>query len=396
MESFDILVIGGGQAAARAAQGAREAAAEARIALVGEEHHLPYERPPLSKSALLSAPETAETDVHPAEWYATNRIATRLGVRVVKVDPDRRTVTLHDGTCLGWRKLVFATGSRPRRIDLELDPARVHVLRTREDAERLRRRLLPGRRVGVVGAGFIGLEVAAAARERGCEVDIFEAAGHAMARVIPDFVARVVERRHREAGTRFHFGHPADASALSGFDDVVVGIGILPNDDLARDCGVACHDGIVVDAYGQTNIPSVFAAGEVTSHPSWRGGDHARRESWQIAEHQAIAAGRSAGGQMTAFCEIPWFWSDQFELNIQVLGDVPSDAEWIVRGHLESRAFSAFALRAERIEGVVAVNSGRDIAATRRLMRRGLMPSRDLLSDDAKSWNDILKTASVA
>ncbi len=390
--SFDIVIVGGGQAGRRAAEGARAASPQATIAIVGEEPDLPYDRPPLSKEALADFSSVARTEIRSAAWYSENRIETILDTRVLGIDLERRKVETLGGA-IGFAALIFATGSRPRGVELGVDADRVHTIRTRADAERLSERLLPGRRIGVVGAGFIGLEVAAAAIRRGCEVEVFEAAPHSMARVLPEFLARLVERRHIQAGVRLHFEAPADPGRLERFEEIVAGVGIIPNVELAEACGVACNNGIVVDAYGRTNIPNIYAAGEVTYHPSRAGFAAARRESWQVAEHQAFAAGSTAAGVPKAYAEIPWFWSDQHDLNIQVLGELPGDADWLVRGEQDSGSFSAFALRDGSVRGVVAFNMGRDIAAARRLMSRELKPPTELLADARLGWNEILKAA---
>ncbi|MFD1911875.1 NAD(P)/FAD-dependent oxidoreductase [Halodurantibacterium flavum] len=389
-QRYDVLILGGGQAARRAAEGARQADAAISIALVGEEPHLPYERPPLSKQALADPDAGGRGDAYGPGWYADRRIETRLATRVTAIRPDSRTVETDSGETIGWGRLIIATGSRPRRIDFGVNPERLHILRTLDDARRLSPRLAPGRRIAIVGAGFIGLEVAAAARAKGTEVDVFEAAPHAMARVLPAFLTAPIEARHRAEGVGLVFGGAAEPELLQRYDEVVVGIGVLPNVELAEACGISCADGILVDEFGRTNLPEVFAAGEVVRAPGTGGRGAIRRESWQMAETQAYCVGLTAGGTLTAYREIPWFWSDQYDLNIQVLGDLTGEPEWVVRGVPSSDTFTAFAVVDGEVRGVFALNSGRDIAGARRLMSRGIRPSPQELADPSVGWNKLL------
>ncbi|QSY97872.1 FAD-dependent oxidoreductase (plasmid) [Rhizobium bangladeshense] len=384
---FDVLIIGGGHSARRVAEGAREANETSSIALIGEEAHLPYDRPPLSKQVLTTSDWKSG---HGPAWFADRRINTILGTSVVGVDHSRRTLMTSDGESLGWGRLVFCTGSRPRRLEIGVMQERLHFLRTIDDAMRLSERLESGRSIAVVGAGFIGLEVAAAARQKGAAVNVFEAARHSMARVIPGFLAERVENRHVVEGVNFEFGSIATRERLQGYDDVVVGVGVLPNIELAAACGVSCDDGIVIDAFGKTNLDDVFAAGEVVRVPPAEGGPGIRRESWQMAEAQGFAVGQTVGGKPTSYVEIPWFWSDQYDLNIQVLGDLSGDSEWLIRGTLSSPSFAAFAIANGEVRGVFALNAGREIAGARRLMARGIRPDFELLADPRKNWNEIL------
>lgn len=391
--SFDIVIVGGGQAARRAAEGARKVSSEVSIAIFGEELYLPYDRPALSKAVLKDFANIMDCEKRSAGWYEDNHIEIVLGMRVVSIDPIARTIMMADGTCIGWNSLVLATGSRPRSLDLDIPSNKVHMIRTRNDARRLSETLLPGRRIGIVGAGFIGLEVAATAKECGAEVEIFEAAPSVLARVLPKFLAKTVECRHRKADVRIHLNTTVSGAELEAFDEIVVGIGVVPNVELATACGVFCDNGIVVDVEGRTNLTDIYAAGEVTRHPGGFGFGAMRRESWQVAEIQAFAAGATAAGTPMCYDEIPWFWSDQYDLNLQVLGEPGDDAEWVTRGDVEENNFSAFALNRGGVRCVVSFNRGRDIAAGRRLIRQGLKPPVGKLTDDSLSWKDILKSA---
>jgi anthranilate 1,2-dioxygenase ferredoxin reductase component len=409
---FDILIVGGGEAARCAAEAARAAAPDLGIAIVGEESWLPYDRPPLSKAALIDPATAGACQKRDASFYAAQRIELLLGSRVVSIDIGRHQVELHNGQRPGWRRLILATGSRPRRLPVPADTeSDVHYLRTRDDAERLGAALRRGGRIGIIGAGFIGLEVAAAARTLDCSVIVLERADSVLARVLPPSIAQDVEAVHVRRGIslrkgvaveiegRDHDGRIAvsmtnlasSARTVEGFDTLIVGIGVLPNVELAAAAGIATSDGIVVDASGRTSAPDVFAAGEVTCHPVAGGTERARYESWQVAQEQAAAVGSTAAGVIREYKELPWFWSDQHTLNIQMLGQVPPDATWVLRGDRVKPSVAAFALAASgEVRAAIALNAGRDIAGARRLIasRKIVEPAR--LADTNCRWNALL------
>jgi anthranilate 1,2-dioxygenase ferredoxin reductase component len=409
-DGYDILVIGGGEAGRCAAEGARAANARATVAIVGEEPWLPYDRPPLSKAVLIDPAGIGVCQKRDQAFYDARRIDLLLGRRAEAIDVVGHTVRLADGATLGWRTLIIATGSRARRLDLPAAiAARVHYLRTRDDAVRLAAALAPGTSVGIVGAGFIGLEVAASARTRGCSVTVFERAPSVLARVMPAEIAADIEAVHTERGVviRKNVAIEADGTAggvtvswtdlatgetaAGGFDVLLVAVGITPNVELAAAAGIAVNDGIVVDAAGRTSVADVLAAGEVTNHPVAGSTRRARYESWQVAQSQAAAVGSTAGGVEQEYREIPWFWSDQYDWNIQMLGHVPPDPGWVFRGDRGARAFTAFAIGpAGLAEAAISINAGRDIAGARRLMSRGIVPDRAKLADPKCSWNVIL------
>lgn len=409
---FDILILGGGEAARCAAEAARAVAPDLSIAIVGEEPWLPYDRPPLSKAVLVDPAQVATCEKRDATFYEAHRIELILGQRASSLDISRRTVDVHGGRRLAWHRLILATGSRPRQLSVPAAiTSDVYYLRTRDDAERLGAALRRGGRVGIIGAGFIGLEVAAAARTLGCSVTVFERAEAVLARVLPPFIAQDIEAVHVRRGTSFRKGvsveiegrdqHGAIAVSttefasstrvVQSFDTLLVGIGVLPNVELAAAAGIETSDGIVVDASGRTSVPDVFAAGEVTCHPVAGSLRRARYEAWQVAQQQAAAVGSSAAGVDSEYKELPWFWSDQHDLNIQMLGHAPSDAVWVLRGDRSTPRVAAFALDTDgTVQAAIALNAGRDIAGARRLIasRRIVDPSR--LADPNCRWNVLL------
>ncbi|AZG11154.1 hypothetical protein EGT29_26480 [Pigmentiphaga sp. H8] len=401
-EPVRILVIGAGHAGAVAAFAARRADRTAEIELVGEEAHLPYERPPLSKEALSGSAAIAPKFA--AAAYAEARIAVATGVRATVIDRARKTVQATDGQVRPYDRLVLASGSRVRRWPGgEALGRRLCYLRTVEDAAALRGRLRPGMRVAVIGAGFIGLEVAASARLVGAEVAVFDRAPTVLARVLPPAAAAVVEARHRAQGVALHLGAAIADLGPDGdgivvatdrgtvqADFAVVGIGVVPNTELAAEAGLEVDDGLVVDECGHSSDPHIFGAGEVTRHPVGRTGVRQRIESWQVAESQAAAAGASAAGCPAVYDAVPWFWSDQYGMNIQSAGDLRGPGEWIVRGE-PAGSHSCYRLDEEgRILGAATFDAAKDMAAIRRLMQRETRVAAALLRDPGVPMRQLL------
>ncbi|MBN3846055.1 FAD-dependent oxidoreductase [Paraburkholderia sp. Ac-20342] len=406
-QQFDILIIGGGQAGRCAAQAARAVRPDARIAILGDEMHLPYDRPPLSKDVLHDLANSAACEKLSAAQFTDERIEVRPGERATAVDKTARVVDTAAGHRYRYGQLILATGSRVRRLPLprELDDD-VFYLRTRDDAHRLQPRLRAGANVAVIGGGFIGLEVAAAARHHGCTVTVIDLADRLLARVFPDAASRRVLAMHRAAGVDVRLGariarieqgpqvgvrialqdtaHPVHA------DLIVIGIGVIPNTELAQQAGLAVDDGILVDAYGRTDDPYIFAAGEVTRHPvEGRSGLH-RIESWQVAELQARAAGATAAGEPRRYDDVPWFWSDQLGVNIQMLGHIPDAPVWVMRGTADG-AHSLFAFDADgRVTGAIAFDAGRDISALRRVLAKNGRLDPIALADPKVSWRELM------
>jgi anthranilate 1,2-dioxygenase ferredoxin reductase subunit len=402
---YDILIVGGGQAARRAAEGARVVASGFSIAILGEEPHAPYERPPLSKAVLESGGDFAGCEVRTHDSYGEAGIDLLLGRRARSVDRAARRVLTEDGDALGYGRLILATGSRAKRLDVPADIAgQVFVLRTRADAAGLASWLTPGARVAIIGAGFIGLEVASSALARGAKPAVLEAGDRALSRALPAEVSDRIVALHRAAGVEVRLGvritglSPAEHGGVAiatadgsiAADVVVIGIGVTPNVELAQAAGLAVDDGIVVGADGSTADPHIFAAGEVTRHPVNGAAGSLRLESWQVAELQAEAVGRTAAGAPTAHDAVPWFWSDQLGHNLQVLGHAPVGAA-LVHRDLGQGASAWFALEeGGRLAGVISLDAGREIAVARRLMAKDARIAPDDLADPAKPLRQFL------
>ncbi|HDR9042468.1 TPA: FAD-dependent oxidoreductase [Burkholderia vietnamiensis] len=397
MSADPFVIVGAGHAARRTAEALRARDADAPIVMIGAERELPYDRPALSKDALLNDGGEQRAFVRDAAWYDAQRIALRLGTRVDSIEREAQRVRLDDGTTLPYAKLVLATGSRVRTFGGPIDAGVVaHYVRTVADARALRAQLVRGRRVAVLGGGFIGLEVAAAARQLGCNVTVIDPAARLLQRALPEVVGAYAHRLHDERGVGFQMATlPRAIRAAAGggaivetdrgdvhADVVVVGIGVLPNVELAQAAGLDVDNGIRVDAGCRTADRAIFAAGEVTMHFNPLLGRHVRIESWQVAENQPAVAAANLLGADDAYAELPWLWSDQYDCNLQMLGLFGAGQTTVVRGDPARGPFTVFGLGDDgRIVAAAAVNLGRDIGAARRLIAAGAMPDPQQLAD---------------
>ncbi len=399
-----VVIIGAGQAGRRCAEALRERDAEATIILLGEEPHPPYDRPPLSKAVLLGTDPGNGLFVRAPEFYAEKRIDLRLNTRAAAIDVAARQVVTEAGERIGWDQLVLATGATARRLRIPgADDPRVMTLRTMADAEALKARLATRPRLAVVGGGLIGLEVAASARQLGCEVHVLEAADRLMARCVTPAISDRFAALHRDKGVALHLGcaltaiEPADGALLLqageariAADLVVVGIGGVPNTALAEAAGIAVQDGILTDAQGRTGIPGIYAAGEVARlpHAFWDARPM-RLEAWQVAQNQPVAVARAIAGEDAPYDEIPWHWTDQFHWNLQVLGD-PDPAYRLVE-RAEGEKLTAIALDDQgRARGAVLINNGRDATPCRRLIAGGKALDAAALADIATPLRNFL------
>jgi NADPH-dependent 2,4-dienoyl-CoA reductase/sulfur reductase-like enzyme len=380
----DIVIVGSGLAGHRAASEIHRLAPDRTVHVVGSEPGRPYDRPPLSKEYLLAS-EPVAPHLRPGEIYEAN-IVLRESLSAVEIDREGRSVRLSDGSILPYGKLLLATGSRLRRMPLpSVDPARVFYLRTLEDAGRLRAALTIHRRVVIVGGGFIGLEVAAAARQRDCEVTVLEMAPSLLSRGATPALADHVRAMHVRRGSHIVLNARVDeiVEDAAGItlqwnggqvqaDMIVIGIGILPNIELAAQCGLATADGIVVDHQCRTSDESIFAAGEVTNYPIGQLGLRARTESWSASTDQAIVAANNMLGGESSFVSLPWFWSDQYDVNIQCLGMPNLASRFLQLGDTASDNWLRIGVDEQgHLLGAEAVNMGREISALRRADRTG-------------------------
>lgn len=402
------LIAGGGHAARRAAETLRERDAAARIVMIGAEPELPYDRPVLSKEALVGGDAgERRAFVRDAAWYRERDIELRLGVRVEAIERGARRVRLSDGARLGYARLLIATGSRVRRFAGPVDAGvHVHYVRTLADTRALRAALAPGKRVAVLGGGFIGLEVAASAVRLGCRATVVDPAPRLLQRGMPEAVGAFALALHTRHGVDVRLGalperirRAANGAAVvetsaGGIvaDVVVAGIGVVPNVELAQAGGLDVDDGVCVDEMCRTADPAIFAAGEVTRHFNPLVGRALRIESWQIAENQPAVAAANMLGAAETYAQWPWLWSDQYDCNLQTLGLFGGEQTLVLRGSPErDRAFCVFALNARReLAAVAAVNAGREIAVCRRLMTAGVALDPARLADPSDALRAML------
>jgi 3-phenylpropionate/trans-cinnamate dioxygenase ferredoxin reductase subunit len=391
-----LVVVGGGQAAAQAVQSLRQHNFSGAITLVCDEPYLPYQRPPLSKKYLAGELARERLFVRPAAFYAEKGVTLAQGRRAEELDLAARKLRLDDGSAIGYDRLLLATGGRVRRLDVPgVDLPGVHYLRTIADVDAIMAQLTPGARAVLVGAGYIGLEVAATLRQRGFDVTVLEALDRVLSRAVSAEVAAFYSECHRTAGVSIRCGAQVKAfrgssrvtavetTAGQTFDcDVaIVGIGIVPNVELARAAGLACDNGIVVDEFARTADPNVVAAGDCTNHPLPKLGLRVRLESVPSAIHQAKVAAAALIGAPVAFSEVPWFWSDQYDLKLQIVGLSTGYDEVVLRGEPASRSFAAFYLAQGELLAVDAVNSPREFAAGKKLVASRARIAPDVLRD---------------
>jgi NADPH-dependent 2,4-dienoyl-CoA reductase/sulfur reductase-like enzyme len=377
------IVVGAGQAGAWAAVSMRQAGFDGRILLLGEEAWRPYERPPLSKAVLTQDPEPPVLYFHPEQRYAELGVELLLGTAVVGVEPEAHRVVLADGRALAYDKLLLTVGGAARRLPIHGGDLALY-LRTLEDARTIRARLAGAPRVLCIGAGVIGLEIASSARALGCEVTVLEALPRAMGRAVSPEGAAFIEALHRDAGVTLHFGVIVDrlAQADGGVavtcrdgrrfeaDVVVAGVGMQRNLALAEAAGLALEGAIVVDAFGRTSAPDVYAAGDVTAFPHPLFGKRLRLESWRHAQNHGIAVGKAMCGDTSPYDDVPWFWTDQHGVNLQVAG-LPADAaRTVVRQGGAAGSFVAVHLAEDgSVVGVTAANNPREIRAGQALIK---------------------------
>ncbi|MBI1292822.1 pyridine nucleotide-disulfide oxidoreductase [bacterium] len=327
------IIVGAGKAGASAAEGLRTGGFDGRILLIGDEPYAPYERPPLSKSVLVSD-ERHPTYHHEPGRYEELEIEYRGGARVERIDTGKRLLQIRSAGVESWDRLILATGSRARRLAIPGGET-CHVVRNFDDALVLRAKLGRGVRAVCIGAGVIGLEVASSARSLGCDVTVVDPADRVMSRSLPDAMAAMLRSKHEEAGIRFLFGsRPAavadrrvslsDGTALEA-DVVICGVGICRNTELAVAGGIKLNEGILVDDRGETSVKGIFAAGEVAEFPVAGGERTVVSETWRHAVEHGALVGRAAAGEAVSYRYTPWFWTDQLGMNIQVAGTFSPD-----------------------------------------------------------------------
>ncbi len=406
------VIIGGGLAAAKAVEGIREHDEKGKVVVVTEEDRLPYERPPLSKGVLLGDDDVDSVFTHPQSWYADHDVELRLGDPATSLDAGAHVVTLRSGESLSYDKLLLATGSSARALDVPgADLDGVLYLRELQESTTLKEALVDGARVVIVGAGWIGLEVAAAAAKAGCAVTVVEPQAAPLLGVMGEQVGGWFADLHRSHGVVFRFGDGVARIEGTGrveavvttagerlpADVVVVGVGITPNTGLAEGAGLEVDNGVVTDARLRTSSEGVWAAGDVASWESTALGTHVRVEHWANANDGGLAAGRSMAGADVTYDPIPFFFSDQYDVGLEYAGHVPrgSGAEVVLRGEPSSNEFMAFWVVPEgegvRVLAGMHVNVWDTIDTVQELVRERTVVDRDRLADTAVPLDEVAR-----
>lgn len=387
MSVSQIVIIGGGQAGAQAAVSLRLGGYEGAIALVSEEAEIPYQRPPLSKAYMKGEMAKERLLLKPRDWYADNNIELHLGAVVERLDRTSAHVVLSDGRSLSYDRLIIATGARPRYLPIPgADAEGVFALRTLEDVSHIQPYMKPGAKLVIIGAGYIGLEAAAVARELGLEVTVLEVASRILSRVTSETMSQFYMDVHRRHGVDLR----TDAGAthietqhdkVSGIalqngetlpaDIVLVGIGVSPNVEFAERCGIDVQDGIIVDDHACTSDPTIFAIGDCANRPLSAYGRRGRLESVHNAIEQGKIAAATILDEPLPKLDCPWFWSDQYDLKLQIAGLSQGHDHHIIRGNPDEQSFAVFYFKDQRLIAVDAVNRPQEFLVGKKLILSG-------------------------
>jgi 3-phenylpropionate/trans-cinnamate dioxygenase ferredoxin reductase subunit len=399
-----IVIIGAGMAGARACINLRALGYGEAIILLAEEKHLPYDRPPLSKASLTQEAEPTPVWLMDETIARELKVEVRQGIAATCISRVEKVVALSDGSRTAYDKLLIATGARPRKLAV---PGGEHALtlRTHEDSVELRKRFTAGRSIVIIGGGFIGLELASSAVEKGCHVTLIEAQPRILMRGVPEPIAKIVHERHVEAGVTMLTGmglshltrnevHLADGRILPA-DTIIAGIGAVPETQLAADAGLAIDNGIACDQHMQTSAPDIYAAGDCASFIHPRLGNRLRLEAWRSAQDQAVTAVENMLGQPREHGAVPWFWSDQYDLGLQMAGFAEMGPITIARKPRDD-TIVLFHLAADgTLMGASGVGPGnavaRDIKLAEMMIAKGLKPPAQVLADPAQPLKPLVK-----
>ncbi len=406
MASSDTYVIvGAGHGAGQAVASLRQKGFDGRLILIGEEPFIPYQRPPLSKAFLAGDLARDRLYFKPSDFYTRNNVDLMLSTRVVNIDRSAKSVQVHDGRQVSYHKLLVMTGSRVRQLTVPgVDLPGIHYVRTIEDVEGIREHFAEGVKLVVVGGGYIGLEVAAIAAKRGLDVTVIEAEDRVMSRVVGPEISRFFTQVHTQQGVKILTGKGVKGFAGTGkieqvvcaddtrlaADLAVIGVGILPNQELAAESGLNAENGIIVDEYCRTNDPHIFAAGDCTNHPNGIFGMRIRLESVQNALEQAKTAALAMLGDLKAYNQVPWFWSDQYDIKFQIAGLSKGYDQIVLRGDPSARKFAAFYLKDGTLLAVDAINSAHEYMVGRKLIAAKARPDPEKLTDTTLSMKQVV------
>jgi len=409
-DHYDVVIVGAGHGGAQAAIALRQAKFEGTIAMIGDEPELPYERPPLSKEYFSGEKTFDRITIRPAAFWDERRIAMLLSRRVATVDADAHSLTLEDGSTIGYGKLIWATGGSPRRMVCSgHDLKGVHTVRTRADADRMLSELDGTSRAVVIGGGYIGLEAAAVLTKFGKHVTVLEALDRVLARVAGEPLSRFYEAEHRAHGVEVRLGAKVDCiveqdGKVAGVqlhdgevlpcEMVIVGIGIIPAVEPLIAAGAKGGNGVTVDAQCRTSLPDVFAIGDCAAHDNdFAEGAHIRLESVQNANDQATVAAKTIVGEEVRYHAVPWFWSNQYDLRLQTVGLSIGFDQCVTRGDIAARSFSIVYLKGGKVIALDCVNATKDYVQGRALVIGGLAIAPEKLADASVPLKELAATA---
>ena len=397
-----MVIIGAGHAAGQAAASLRQEKYTGPITIIGDEAHLPYQRPPLSKAYLSGSQEVERVYLRAEKFYQEKEIDLKLSTRATAIDPDAKAVELEDGSKIDYDKLLISTGSRPRLLSIPgSDLGGIHYLRTIDDVDGIRADMHEGANLVIVGGGYIGLEVAAVGVEQGLNVHVLEMEDRILQRVTTPTMSKYYDELHRGRGVQIHTntvvtGFSGDAKVQKvmcgdtefAADMVIVGIGIVPNIELAEAAGIICDNGIVVDDHCQTSNPDIYAAGDCTNHPNALLDRRLRLESVPNAMDQARTSASNMLGGDKSYAAIPWFWSDQYELKLQMVGFSADGNREVMRGDMASNQFAVFYLKDNTVVAADTVNSPKEFMLCKQLV--GKEADSAVLADSTSDLKSLL------
>ena len=401
----NLVIIGAGQSAIQCITSLKKEGYLGSITLVGEEEHLPYQRPPLSKGFLEDSINKERLYFKKLEFFTENKIQLQLGNTAEKVDTKNKLVFLKDGADLSYDKLIFATGSRVRRLDFPgNDLESIHYLRGLDDAESIKEDLKISKDLVVIGAGYIGLEVAAIAAKNNISVTVVEMADRVMNRTVDPQISEYYLKLHENNGVTFKFNTSLEQIKGSSkpeyvicsdgtefkADTVIIGAGIMPNTEIAEEAGIDCDNGISVDEFGLTSHKGIYACGDCTNHPNKLLGKKLRLESVHNAMEQAKTVAGSINGNPSEYSQIPWFWSDQYDHKLQIVGLSGSHDKVAMRGDTDDAKFMLFYTKGDELLAVDSINNPKEFLICRKLVANKVKIKPEMISDPTTNLNDLI------
>ena len=401
----NLVIIGTGQSAAQCALTLRRNMFKDNITMIGEEKHLPYQRPPLSKEFLSGEVSLERVFMKSKEFFDQNDVTIFTSTPVISIDRNKKILSLSNQEDLTYNKLVIATGSRVRKLNVEGSSLKnISYLRSIEDANRLKEYFKFGKKLVIVGAGYVGLEVAATAVKKGINVTLIEMENRIMSRTVDPVISKYFDSLHRQNGVEIFL-----EAALEKFegkdavervicsngqiieaDGVLIGVGILPNQELAESAGLNCNNGILVDEFGRTEDTSIFACGDCTNHPNTYLNKNLRLESVHNALEQAKTVAMSLLGKQEKYNQVPWFWSDQYDKKLQIVGFSDDHDELVIRGSIEEDNFMLFFLKEGKLIAVNAVNNPKEFLICKKLVANRQKISSDAISNQSVDLKELL------